>query len=41
MERQERVTFWVKSADNAYKMASFLFENNKYADGLLHGQRND
>jgi len=38
MKKKERVTFWVKSADEAYKMAKFLFENKKYADGLFYGQ---
>lgn len=34
----EKVNFWKKSANEAFEMTDFLFENKKYPDALFYGQ---
>ena len=34
----EKVNFWIKSAQGAFEMPDFLFNNKKYPDSLFYGQ---
>ncbi len=38
MEKQNRVRFWLKSADEAMEVMEWLFRGKKYADSLFYGQ---
>jgi HEPN domain-containing protein len=38
MDKMEMVNFWIKSANDAFEMTDFLYENKKYADSLFYGQ---
>ena len=38
VDKIEKVNFWVKSANEAFEMTDFLFNNKKYPDSLFYGQ---